>query len=138
MKKWIIAPILVLNFVTTILCGDYVLIVNKDNPLSSVSSADLKRLYTGKLDNIDNNSAIPVNLSLDNPAAISFLKEVVGMENTDYKSFWLAQQIRGGSSAPVVKKSEADMLSFIKENSNAVGYIPKGTAPDGVKVIDVK
>lgn len=37
-----------------------------------------------------------------------------------------------------MKKSEADMLSFIKENSNAVGYIPKGTAPDGVKVIDVK
>lgn len=93
--KWIIATLLTWSWVTMALCGDYVVIVNKNNPLSSVSMTDLKRLYTGKLDNIDNNSAIPVNLSLDNPAAISFLKEVVGMENTDYKSFWLAQQIRG-------------------------------------------
>lgn len=136
--KWIIATLLTWGWVTTALCGDYVVIANKDNPLSSVSMADLKRLYTGKLDNINNNSTVPVNLSLDNPAAISFLKEVVGMESADYKSFWLAQQIRGGSSAPVVKKNEADMLSFIKENYSAVGYIPKGTAPDGVKVIDVK
>jgi len=136
--KWIIATLIIWSWITAALCGDYVVIVNNNNPLSSVSAADLKRLYTGKLDNIDNNSVVPVNMSLDNPAAISFLKEVVGMESADYKSFWLAQQIRGGSSAPVVKKNEADMLSFIKENANAVGYLPKGTAPDGVKVITVK
>ncbi len=136
--KWIIATLIIWSWITAALCGDYVVIVNNNNPLSSVSAADLKRLYTGKLDNIDNNSVVPVNMSLDNPAAISFLKEVVGMESADYKSFWLAQQIRGGSSAPVVKKNEADMLSFIKENANAVGYLPKETAPDGVKVITVK
>lgn len=136
--KWIIASLLVWGWISTAICGEFVVIVNKGNPLSSVSTADLKRLYTGKLDNIDGNSAVPLNLSLDNPAAVSFLNEVVGMGSADYKSFWLAQQIRGGSSAPVVKKNEAEILSYVKENSGAVGYIPKDTAPEGVKVITVK
>lgn len=44
---------------------------------------------------------IPVTLVLDDPASIAFLKEAVGMSVPDYKSFWLAEHIRGGSSAPV-------------------------------------
>lgn len=135
--KWIITSLLIWGWATTSFCGEYVIIVNKDNPLSSVSSTDLKRLYTGKLDNIGGNNVAPVNLSLDNTAAASFLSEIVGMGSADYKSYWLAQQIRGGSSAPAVKKSGAEMLSFIKENSNSIGYVPKDTAPDGVKVLTV-
>lgn len=135
--KRIIASIAIWCWAATAFCGEYVVIVNKDNPLNSVSSADLKRLYTGKLDNIGGNSVAPVNLALDNPAASSFLSEVVGMGTADYKSFWLAQQIRGGSSAPAVKKSAAEMLSYVKENAATVGYLPKDTAPDGVKVLTV-
>lgn len=135
--KWIIVSIAIWGWAVTAFCGDYVMIVNKDNPLSSVSSAELKRLYTGKLNNISGNSVAPVNLALDNPAAVSFLSEVVGMGTADYKSFWLAQQIRGGSSAPAVKKNVSEMLSFVKENAGVVGYVPKDTAPDGVKVLTV-
>jgi hypothetical protein len=51
--KWIIATLIIWSWITAALCGDYVVIVNNNNPLSSVSAADLKRLYTGKLDNID-------------------------------------------------------------------------------------
>ncbi|MBN1602348.1 MAG: hypothetical protein JW915_12115 [Chitinispirillaceae bacterium] len=118
--------------------GDFVVIVSKDCPLASVSTTDLKRLYTGKLENIDGTSVSGTNLSMDNPAAVSFLSEIVGMATTDYKSFWLAQQIRGGSTAPAVKKSVSDMISYVKDNANAVGYVPKDAALDGVKAVEVK
>lgn len=118
--------------------GDFVVIVSKDCPLTSVSSTDLKRLYTGKLENIDGTSVSGTNLSLDNPAAVSFLSEIVGMATADYKSFWLAQQIRGGSTAPSVKKTVSDMILYVKDNTNAVGYVPKDAALDGVKAVEVK
>jgi ABC-type phosphate transport system substrate-binding protein len=136
--KWIISSIIVGCLTGVSICGEYVVIVNKDNPLTSVSSSDLKRLYTGKTDNIGSSKIEPVNLSTTTDAAASFLTEIVGMGTVDYKSFWLAQQIRGESSAPTVKKSAEEMISYVKENANAIGYIPKGTAPDGVKVLTVK
>ncbi len=60
------------------------------------------------------------------------------MSTADYKSFWLAQQIKGGSTPPEVKKTPDDMLSFIKGNASSIGYVPAGTAADGVKVIKVE
>lgn len=135
--KLIVTSILVWCLAGIAICGEYVVVVNKDSPLASASSADLKRIYSGKMDNIGTTKVEPANLSLDNAAAVSFLSEIVEMGTADYKSYWLAQQIRGGSSAPVVKKSAEEMLSFIKENTNAIGYIPKGAAPDGVKVLTV-
>jgi hypothetical protein len=116
--------------------NDFKVIVSKDCPLTSVSTTDLKRLYTGKIENISGVSG--TNLSLDNPAAVSFLSEIVGMVTADYKSFWLAQQIRGGSSAPTVKKSVTDMISYVKDNANALGYVPKDAVLDGVKAVEIK
>lgn len=133
--KFMIISIFLWCFAGLSFGGEYIIIVHNDNPLASVSKADLKRLYKGKMSNINGNSINPSNLSLDNPAASSFLSEIVGMGVADYKSYWLAQQIRGGSSAPSVKKTPDDMLSHIKSNTNAIGYIPKGSKTDGVKTL---
>ncbi|HZH74140.1 MAG TPA: hypothetical protein VFD91_16715 [Mariniphaga sp.] len=135
--KFIIASIIMSCWVGVLFCSEYIVIVNNDNSMTSVSKADLKRVYTGKMDNIKGNNVNPVNISLNDPAAASFLDEIVGMGVADYKSFWLAEQIRGGSSAPSVTKSAEDMLSHIKSNTNAIGYIPKNSNPDGVKVLTV-
>lgn len=135
--KLVIMSMIISCWVGVLFCGEYVVIVSNDNPLTSVSKADLKRVYTGKMNNINGNTVNPVNISLNDPAATSFLDEIVGMGVADYKSFWLAEQIRGGSSAPSVKNSADDMLSHIKSNTNAIGYIPKGSNPDGVKVLTV-
>ncbi|MFW5774761.1 MAG: hypothetical protein ACOCW2_00605 [Chitinivibrionales bacterium] len=136
--KWILTSVMMVFWAGAAICGEYVIIVNSGSSLSSVSATELKRLYTGRMENMGGNKMAPANLSLSDAVSVSFLKEVVGKETADYKSFWLAQQIRGGSSAPVVKKSADAMITFVKENPNAIGYVPKGAATDGVKVLEVK
>jgi len=118
--------------------GDYVIIVNKDCPIGDISKADLKRVYVGKVTDIGGTKVTIANLSLDNPAAESFLTEVTGMGSNDYKSFWMAQQIRGGSTAPLVKKTPDVMVDFVKEGATNIGYVPKDTPVEGVKVIELK
>ena len=121
-----------------VLGGDYVIVANSDSPLGDVSKAELKRVYKGKVKDIAGTNVTIANLALDNATAESFLSEIVGTNSGDYKSFWLAQQIRGGSTAPLVKKTPDAMIAFIKENANNLGYVPAGTAVEGVKVINVK
>lgn len=128
----------ILFFAVTAMAADYVIIVNKSSALASVSTAELKRLYTGNVSDINGKKITPANLSLDNPTSIAFLKEIVGMSVPDYKSFWLAEQVRGGSTAPEVKKIASAMVSFVSENPNAIGYIESGSVTGIVKVIPIK
>lgn len=118
--------------------GDYVVIVNSASPLGDISSADLKRVYTGKIVDIGGTQVTIANLSLDNPAAESFLMEITGKSSSDYKSHWMALQIRGGSTAPLVKKTPEEMVAFVKESVNNIGYVPKDAPVEGVKVVTVK
>lgn len=118
--------------------GEYVVVANKDCPVSEVSKADLKRVYVGKVTDIGGTKVSIANLALDNPAAEAFLMDVTAMNSSDYKSFWMAQQIRGGSTAPLVKKTAEVMIEFVKENAGNVGYVPKDTPTEGVKVLTVK
>ena len=118
--------------------ADYIVIVNKASSASSVSASDLKRLYTGKMPDFAGKPASPANFALDNPAAVGFLKDNVGMSSAEYKSFWLAEQVRGGGSAPAMEKTAEAMLAYVSGNPGAIGYVPAGTATDAVKVLSVK
>jgi len=138
MKKIHFSLFLIAWLSAMVLGGDYIVVANSDCPISEVSKAELKRVYKGKVKDIAGTNVIIANLALDNASAESFLSDIVGMNSGDYKSFWLAQQIRGGSTAPLVKKTVDAMIGFVKESPNNIGYVPAGTAVEGVKEITVK
>lgn len=137
MKK-ILFSLVVACLSTVAFGGEYVVITNSGSSLGDVSKAELKRVYTGKVTDIAGNNVKIANLSLDNPTAESFLQEITGKGSSDYKSHWMALQIRGGSTAPLVKKTPDAMISFVKESVDNVGYVPKDTPVEGVKVLTVK
>ena len=127
-----------MSVVGAVNAGDFAVVVNKSSSLVSVSSTDLKRIFTGKMNDIGGKKVVSANLSLDNPAAASFISTVVGMAIADYRSFWLAEQVRGGSSAPVVKKSSEAMTAFLIENPDAIGYVEPDKVTADLKVLTVK
>ena len=118
--------------------GEFIVILNKGSSIATVSSIELKRLYTGKITEISGKSVAAVNLALDNPAAIAFVKANLGMTIPEYKSFWLGEQVRGGGSPPSVQKTPEAMIAWVTQNSGAIGYVPAGTVVDAVKSIEVK
>jgi len=138
MKKMYFSLFLIAWLSAMVLGGDYIVVANSDCPVSEVSKSDLKRVYKGQVKDIAGTNVTIANLALDNATTESFLSEIAGMNSGDYKSFWLAQQIRGGSTAPLVKKTVDAMIGFVKENPNNLGYVPAGTAVEGVKVVTVK
>ena len=62
---------------------EFIVVVNKNSTVTSVSTVELKRIYTGKLNEIGSSQVKPVNLALDNTTAVTFLKNITGMDVTD-------------------------------------------------------
>lgn len=118
--------------------GDYVMVVNKDNGVASVSRSDLKRLYTGKKKTVGEFKAVPINLPLNTKLAGQFLKENVGMSPQEYKEYWIEQQIKGLASAPMIQKADASVIAMVSQLPGAIGYVSADADVSAVKKVAVE
>ncbi|MGL1935182.1 MAG: hypothetical protein OCD01_09180 [Fibrobacterales bacterium] len=139
MKMSLFKKTIVLVSIASILifAGDYVVIVNPGNGLSSIDKGELKRIFTGKSKEIDGKKAVPVNMNYDTPTAAEFLPEVIGKDVGKYKKFWIDQMIKGKGTAPMIKANVAGVKAIVSQIPGAVGYIPVADVDATVKKIDV-
>ena len=77
--------------VVTATATDVVIIANKDGPVGSVSNADLKRLYTGRMSEMDGTKVVPINQPLDSAVTETFLETYVGMSVQEFREYWVSQ-----------------------------------------------
>lgn len=107
--------------------GDLILICNKG---ISLSSSDARDVYVGDKQVEGSTKLVPVdNASLQK----DFLEKVVKVDSAKYSSIWAKKGFREGLNPPAVKNTDAEVISFVKANPGAVGYVSK--ASDDVKVV---
>lgn len=107
--------------------GDLILICNKG---ISLSSNDARDVYVGDKQVEGSTKLVPVdNASLQK----DFLEKVVKVDSAKYSSIWAKKGFREGLNPPAVKNTDAEVISFVKANPGAVGYVSK--ASDDVKVV---
>lgn len=123
---------------TASFAADWAIVANPAVGASSISKADLKRIYTGKKSQLGSGKVVPVMLTESNPAASSFLQEVLGMSGAEYKKFWVDAQIKGEGSAPMNQKSSAAAVAIVSELPGAIAVVEKSAAGGSVKVLEVK
>ncbi len=138
MKKLLIVSILVSLFAFTSFAGDWVLVTNKDNGMSSIAKADLKRVFTGKMKKVEGNTVVPIMLADNVPATTQFLQEVVDKTPEEYKKFWVQQQIKGLGTAPMTQKTSASAKLIVAGIPGALTYIEKSALDDTVKEVTVQ
>ncbi len=114
-----------------------VVVVNKENPENSISAADLKRVYLGRLNKVGKLRAVPINQTLSSAIAGEFLSAYVDMDQTQYKEYWVAQQVKGLGVAPMVQKASVNVLKIVAELPGAVGYVYASEVDTTVKVLPV-
>lgn len=117
---------------------ELVIVVNRESALSTMSAADLKRVYTGRLSVLGGKKAVPINQTLDSEVAGAFLKEYVGMTAAEYKEYWVGQQVKGGGVAPMIQKTSASVLLMVSQLPGAIGYMYSDDTDSTVKVVPVK
>jgi ABC-type phosphate transport system substrate-binding protein len=117
--------------------GGYKVVVNPSNTLTSISKAELARIFTKKSTQFSGGSkASPVDLPVKSSARDSFSKSVLGKPAAAMDSYW-QQQIFSGKDVPPPIRDEDAAISFVRSSANGIAYVSATADTAGLNVITV-
>lgn len=120
---------------------DLLVIVNRDNPLDTISKQQLIDLFMGRTPYFPSGSAV-VKLDAPSTSAVrkAFYHSLVDMSLSEVNAYWARLMFSGRATPPMQVPSEQDIVKLVTDNSNAIGYVPRSTYGDlnnDVKVVFV-
>jgi hypothetical protein len=98
-------------------------------------AATLKRLYTGRIVSISQQSARPVNLVAGHPLRHVFLARLLGQDEREYTGYWLVRRYVGKGAPPAEFATVEEMVAFVGNTPGAVGYAPVNLLPPDSNII---
>ncbi len=117
----------------------YVVVVNGANPQSSISAADLARVFKKTTRRWESGSSVePVDQALDSAVRSRFSREILGKTPLQTQEYWLRETYSGREVPPPIRSSDAAVLEYVRGNAGAIGYVSVAASlPSGVKPLTV-
>ena len=118
----------------------FVVIVNDANYLTSVSTAELNRLFMKQTVRWTTGQAVTaVDLKSDSPAREEFSQSVIGRSTAEVKAYWQNVIFSGRGIPPMEAPSEQSVVQFVRTTPGAIGYV-SATTPliQGVRAVRVR
>ncbi len=128
--------------VTFLIClpvsaGDFLVIVNAGNGVTSLSHRDVSKLFLKKQTTWPSGVVVsPVDQVESAAIRVAFTDQIHKRPLTVLQKYWLKQAFSGTSVKPDEKSSDSDVINYVAENKGGIGYVSAGTElPDTVKVV---
>ena len=119
--------------------SSYKVIVNNSVAENSIARKDLSRVFLRKTTNWgDGTPMLPVDLHDSVPTRATFSEDVLHKGVDAVAAYWQRQIFSGRAVPPVVKKTDAEVLDYVRSNPGAIGYVSAGASTNGVKVLEVQ
>ncbi len=116
----------------------FVVIVHPDNPAKSVSKKKVSRLLLKELPKWDGGmSAVPVDLDSKSDIRRDFSRDVHGRSVSSIKNYWQRQIFSGKAVPPPEVANDNAVISHVRSNPGAIGYVSASARLNGVKVLDL-
>jgi ABC-type phosphate transport system substrate-binding protein len=118
--------------------GDVAVIVNPDNPVTSISMADLHRIFGGDKQSWGGFPAVPFVRAAKAHERDVLLSVVMKMTEAQFQDYWV-KKVYSGSVAhePLALMSNGMQLEAIRSQKGGIALISLQDVKDGVKVIKV-
>ena len=118
--------------------ASYKVIVNNSVSVSSLSKKAASDLFLKKTTKWESGAAVmPVDQLDSSNTREGFSKAVHGKTAAAVKSYWNQQIFSGRDVPPVEKKSDAEVLSFVRSTPGAIGYVSDAASAEGVRVVSI-
>ena len=118
--------------------ASFKVVVNNANPVSAISKDDLSKLFLKKSTTWQNgHEVVPVDQPERSPVRENFSRQVHERPVAAIKSYWQQQVFSGRATPPATKSSDGELLGFVQQNPDAIGYVSANSAISGVKVVNV-
>ncbi len=107
-----------------------VVVVNKNNPIATLSIAQIKRIYQDDMVRWPGGEKIQVyDLPVDNSNRVQFSKSVIGKPAAKVAAEWANKKMTNtAKNPPQIVRSKVLMLYKVSKSKMAIGYIPLSMA----------
>lgn len=115
--------------------AEVVVIVHPDNT-NQLDGAAVKRLFLGKEKKFpDGQPASPLNQTVDTATRQMFDEQVLERNSSQIAAYWSKLVFTGKGVPPKEVSGDAEVISSILQDANAIGYVHRDAVTGDVKVI---
>jgi ABC-type phosphate transport system substrate-binding protein len=116
----------------------FVVIVNKANPVKTVTLAELRRIFLKQSRMWPHaETMVPVDWDSTSEVREQFCKVVMNRSVREMAEYYVQQSMTQGVTPPSTQKSARAILRFVASVPGAVSYVPPADVDDTVNVIKV-
>ena len=116
----------------------FVVVVNKANPVKTLSVAELRRIFMKQTRMWPHaESIVPVDWDATSPNREAFSKQVLARSVREMGDYWVQQSVTQGLAPPSTQRSARALLRFVASVPGAIGYVPPVDVDDTVTVVKV-
>ena len=113
-----------------------VVIVNKDNPVASLTQAEIKQLFLKQNKYFPNGSAVlPVDQNPGQAIKKDFYQSVAHMTGSQWLAYWSKLIFTGKKNPPRLAADNLDVVELVASNPKYIGYIDLDSIDSRVKVV---
>lgn len=117
----------------------YRIVVNPQNPASAVERVELARLFMRKVSAWpDGTPVAAVDQPRTAPVRSVFSRDVHHKDVDSVVAYWSTLVYSGRELPPPVRKTDEEVLEYVRATPGAVGYVSADASVAGVKVIALR
>lgn len=131
MDKILLLLMIILAPATAI--AELVVIANTNNKLKSIEPSSLQDIYMGRKRAFEDGSmALPIDQA---KLRTDFYLKLTNRPIEQINAYWARIMFSGEASPPRIMPDDASVISTVKENSGAIGYVSKESVTKEVKTL---
>ena len=121
--------------VTSPVLADDALAVIAHAPLRGIDAEALKRIYSGRMVELDGQPLRPVHLGAGAPLRRHFLAAVLQQSDEDHIAYWTVRRYIGKGAPPRELGTTAEVIAHVQRTPGAIGYIDAAELKPGMHLL---
>lgn len=103
---------------------ELVVIVNKANDITTLSKEDVKKIFLGKKKRFESGEKVKTaDYRKGRSVRALFYRKIANKAVKDIDTYWYRLVFTGKGIPPKAFSSSGDMIEYVSENENAIGYV---------------
>lgn len=103
--------------------------------LRGIDAEAVRRIYSGRMVELDGQPLRPVHLRTDQPLRQRFLQTTLQQTEADYTAYWTVRRYIGKGTPPPELSSTSEVIGYVQRTPGAIGYIDTAELRPGLNVL---
>jgi ABC-type phosphate transport system substrate-binding protein len=133
--NWMLLLLISLTFAASTR-AEMVVVVSSRSPVTSLTSAQIARIFLGKVARFPNDgAALPIDLPEGSEIREEFYSKVAHKNSSQLSAYWAKVIFTGEGNPPILATNDVAVRKTVAGNPSAIGYIDKSAVNHSVRVI---